>query len=154
MMTEDHVIQPIVAAGDYYVTRVGHTLEVRARDTHAVLQVLEPPREWGEDWLWSCCGFDGLRCVPLDRVCFIRANAQVSSTEGATSAGDGGRPRPETPEAAAQGVTRQPTAENARLSLEALAALEGRHNGCGVERDTFSDQGQAPVDRKRVEILV
>jgi hypothetical protein len=90
---ENQSIYPIVADRDYYVVRAGRALEVRSQDTHAVLQVLEPPREWGDDWLWSDCGFDGLRCVPLDCIRFVR-NDPNPLVQGEARSADGGMSRP------------------------------------------------------------
>lgn len=93
MSLENQSIHPIVVDRDYYVVRAGRALEVRSQDTHAVLQVLEPPQEWGDDWLWSDCGFDGLRCVPLDCIRFVR-NDPNPLVQGEACSEDGGDSRP------------------------------------------------------------
>jgi len=99
-MAGELVVHRIAADRDYYLVQVGRALEVRARDTHAVLQVLEPPREWGDDWLWSSCGFDGLRCVPCDEVRFLRASPRSgkharNAVRTSQNTPDSARPEPD-----------------------------------------------------------
>lgn len=77
--TARQITHPITADRDYYIARVGRCLEVRCRQTHAVLQVFEPPREWGNSWLWSSCGFDGTSCVALDFIRFVRTDLPAVS---------------------------------------------------------------------------
>jgi len=70
----DRVVHRLVTRREYYVARVGRALEVRCQSTDALIQTLEPPAEWGDNWFWSCCRFDGLRCVPLDTIRFIKTD--------------------------------------------------------------------------------
>jgi len=80
-MNQDCVTHALAADGDYYILRSGRTLQVRSRATHAVLQIIEPPVEWGSDWMWSSCEFDGTRCVAVDRVRLLRTNGQRAPCE-------------------------------------------------------------------------
>jgi hypothetical protein len=86
--TDNQITHPIIVDRDYYIARVGRCLEVRCKQTHAVLQVLEPPKEWGENWLWSSCGFDGTICVPLDVVRFVKTDAPTPSGTRSTAFGN------------------------------------------------------------------
>ena len=75
MNSENRILHPISETQPYYVTRVRRTLEVRVEATHEVVDVIEPPAEWGDKWLWSYIGFDGVRCVPIDAISLIRLDA-------------------------------------------------------------------------------
>jgi hypothetical protein len=86
MNTDKHVVHSITADCEYYIARVGRRLEVRSQHTHTVLQVIEPPAEWGDNWLWSSCGFDGLRCVASNWVRLVRTESGGASAEGTASA--------------------------------------------------------------------
>ena len=76
MTSHNRILHPVRTDRQFYVFRVGRRLEVRAHDTHKVLQVIEPPADWGDQWLWSCVGFDGVRCVPLAAVSLVRLSSQ------------------------------------------------------------------------------
>jgi hypothetical protein len=85
VMSGHRIIHTIASAREYYVMQVGRALEVRARDTHAVLEVVRPPKEWGDDWLWSCCEFDGVQCVSVDHIRLLRTNVKGPSGGGAAT---------------------------------------------------------------------
>ena len=85
MTTTDRVVHRLATRREYYVARVGRALEIRCQSTDALIQILEPPAEWGDNWFWSCCRFDGLRCVPLDTIRFIKTDLSAPAGGGPTS---------------------------------------------------------------------
>jgi len=139
MSDEKHNLHRINVDREYYVAQVGRTLEVKDRNTHAVLQVVEPPKEWADNWLWSCCEFDGSRCVAVDRIRLLRINQRGPLTEEIASAGEGGKPRPEFPEPETVRTTRQVAPDTAPLLRGTLAALRGCHDERGGH--AHSNQG-------------
>ena len=82
MSSENRIHHPIRVTQPYYVTRVSRTLEIRVEATHEVVEVIEPPAEWGDKWLWSYIGFDGVRCVPMDAVSLIRLDVRPLTVTG------------------------------------------------------------------------
>lgn len=120
--TDKRVTHPITADGEYYIARVGRCLEVRCRQTHAVLQVLEPPKEWGNNWLWSSCGFDGTFCVSLDVIRFVKIDSASQDPTGVSENRAPGRtPPPDDPQSAR--LDHNPREEPDR-SLEASAMCQ------------------------------
>ena len=125
-MSQERIIHPITTVRAYYVAQVGRSLEVRAQDTHAVLEVVEPPRKWGEDWLWSCCEFDGQRCVSLSQICLLRTKLKdrpgpfVARSSGG-DADDRGEADTATPPVASQRGSLPPP-------LASLQGMAGEHD--------------------------
>ena len=117
--TDNQITYPILVDRDYYIARVGRCLEVRCKQTHAVLQVLEPPREWGENWLWSSCGFDGTICVPLDVVRFIRNDSLTAFRRPSDTAAS--RPA-------------RPAPASAEIEPGAIGRIESEHPGQGRQQ--------------------
>jgi hypothetical protein len=128
-MANRHVIHRIEADRDYEIAQVGRTLEIRARETNAVLQVLEPPAEWGNDWLWSCCRFNGARCVDSGCVRFVRTAAGTAQRKPKAPPNGDSQPHQAPPETQSSGTSAQPAQDGSRLSRETVAALRDWQNG-------------------------
>jgi hypothetical protein len=122
-MSENQLVHRITTERAYYIAQVGRTLEIRARDTNTVLQVLEPPEEWGDDWLWSSCGFDGVRCVALDCICFVGTGVRQPSQHRAVTRDHDDNPPSCPPGAKTMGPTEARTAPEAPLPPDTITAL-------------------------------
>ena len=138
MNTDKHVVHSIAADCEYYIARVGRRLEVRSQHTHVVLQVIEPPAEWADNWLWSSCGFDGLRCVASNWVRLVRTDSAGRSVEEIASA----RKAPGFPPDAPQITHRSAASEgDASLGQRACAHYDSPPSDCspaGTIRETLA----------------
>ena len=139
-MIASHIIHAVTTERDYYIAQVGRTLEIRACDTHAVLDIIEPPAEWGNNWLWSCCEFDGARCVAGNVIRLIRTTAQGVRDEKNSSPKEEEQSGPPPSGVKAESAGKQLTCNQEALSSEALAALNDWHNDFHTAGYTFSDQ--------------
>jgi hypothetical protein len=128
-MSEKHILHQVNADCACCVAQVGRTLEVRDRETHAVLQVIEPPKEWADNWLWSSCEFDGSTCVSVDCIHLLRTSPNGASARAAACSHNALKPRPELSRNKAINTTGQ------------LAAAE--HDGCAGRSPRYASPRQA-----------